>query len=80
MNDEEILEEINELIKSEEGNSISVEDLMTASEIDSFGLTMVVISLDDKYGIWTPKELENLDFAILTPKIIIQKIKENYDS
>lgn len=79
MNNEELLQEINELIESEDGHAIEPEVLLIKSGLDSFGLTMVIISIDDKYELWSPKELEELDVTIITVQNIIDLVKEKHD-
>lgn len=77
MNEALILEEINDFIIMEEGEAVEADNLLIDSGADSFGLTMVIVSIDDKYSIWTQEELDNLDIPTLTIQMIIDKIKEN---
>ncbi len=75
-----LLEVINDLIEDEAGNAIGMDTLLTDSGLDSFGFTMVVISLDDKYSLWTPQELEALDYTVLTPRLLIDLMEKPNDS
>lgn len=47
---EEVLKFLNEKIRDEHGNPVSMESKWTDAEVDSFGTTMVFCDLDDRYG------------------------------
>ena len=47
---EDLLKEINKLIKLENGRSVGLGDTLKRSGVDSFGYMMVLMELDAKYG------------------------------
>lgn len=76
MNRSTLLNEINELIESEMGTPITEEDKIIDSGIDSFGMSMVILELNGKYGVYNQTEFENLDFANLTMADAIDRVLE----
>lgn len=74
MNKEELLEYINGLLEEEHGNLIGYTDTLVSSGIDSFGLTMVLISIDNKYKIYPKEVFATLNFAELTANDVIEKV------
>ena len=74
MNKEELLEYINELLEEEHGNPIGYTDTLVSSGIDSFGLTMVLICIDNKYKIYPKEVFATLNFAELTANDVIEKV------
>ena len=77
MNREEVLVYINKLIKTERGNPITEEDTIVSSGVDSLGVTIVFMELDGRFGLYTPEEFQELDFAVITAKDIIDKVVGN---
>lgn len=71
-----LLKEINELLKEEHGNPITEIDRLVDSGIDSFGLTMVLLTLDQKYNLYTKEEFSKLDFENILAQDIIDRIQE----
>lgn len=69
-----LLNEINELIESEYGESIEEHQKLIESGIDSFGLTMVLVELDQKYNIYPKEVFRNLVFEKITAKSVIDDI------
>ena len=46
----EVLEFLNEKIREEHGNRVSIDSMLSDAKLDSFGLTVVFFSMDEKYG------------------------------
>lgn len=74
MTEETLLAEINTLIESENGKAIGLTDRIVTSTIDSFGFTMLLVSIDHKYNIYPKEEFNKINFAELTPKDIVERI------
>jgi len=70
-----LLEDINTAIEEEYGNSIDMDTPIVQSGIDSFGTTMVLLDISQKYGIWNSDEFGDINFAEITPKDIEDAIK-----
>ena len=49
----EALEYMNELIREEHGNRVTMESKWSDAEVDSFGTTMVFLAMDEKYGCYS---------------------------
>lgn len=75
MNREKILSYINEVIIDEEGKPVTEDNLLIDSEADSFGISMILISIDDRFNIWTQEEMEAMDVTTLTVKEILDKVE-----
>lgn len=50
MNREESLIWLNELIEEEHGEPLTEKDKFIDSEVDSFGITMILLTLDQEFG------------------------------
>ena len=75
MNRQEILEFINNIIEEEHGNKLTEEQLMTDSNIDSFGYAVFWLGINHKYNIEEIKGLDTgIDYNTLTIKDIIDYI------
>lgn len=74
MTRQDLLDEINEIIVEEYGTSITEQDTIVSSEIDSFAMTMLVSTIGDNYGVYNKQEFEELDFVSLTAKGMIDRI------
>lgn len=72
-----ILSEINELIEEEHGTPIIAEQAIVESGVDSFGLLMVLNTINIKYSVWTNEEFAKIDFSKISPLDIERKINEN---
>lgn len=46
----EVLDKINEIIREEKGNRVTINDTLVDASLDSFGITVLFIALDDEYG------------------------------
>jgi hypothetical protein len=67
---EKLLEEINELIEEEHGEPITADDTIMSSGVDSFGITMIIMAINDKYNLWDKKELGKVNYPNITPRDI----------
>ena len=68
----EVLEFINKIIEEEHGNSLTEDNLLTYSEIDSFGYAMFWLSINQKYGIEEIKGIDNgIDYNTLLVSDVI---------
>lgn len=74
MNKEDILQYINDTLEEEHGNPIGYDDTLISSGVDSFGLTMVLIALDNKYKIYTKEVFASLNFAEITANDVIERV------
>lgn len=72
-----ILSEINELIEEEHGTPIITEQAIVESGVDSFGLLMILNTINIKYSVWTNEEFAKIDFSKISPLDIERKINEN---
>lgn len=74
MNKEDILQYINDTLEEEHGNPIGYDDTLISSGVDSFGLTMVLIALDNKYKIYPKEVFVSLNFAEITANDVIERV------
>lgn len=74
MTREDILDTINELIEEEHGNAVGPEDTVISSGIDSFGITMVFVELNNKYNVYGKDEFKDIDFENITAGDIIDRV------
>lgn len=72
-----ILSEMNELIEEEHGTPIIAEQAIVESGVDSFGLLMILNTINIKYSVWTNEEFAKIDFSKISPLDIERKINEN---
>lgn len=72
-----ILSEINELIEEEHGTPIIAEQAIVESGVDSFGLLMILNTINIKYSVWINEEFAKIDFSKISPLDIERKINEN---
>lgn len=47
---DEVLDEINKLIRQEKGNRVALENKLHEAELDSFGTVTLFLELDQKYN------------------------------
>lgn len=47
---DEVLDEINKLIRQEKGNRVTLENKLHEAELDSFGTVTLFLELDQKYN------------------------------
>ena len=76
MNKQEILEHINSLITAESGKPLSAGDKIIDSELDSLGMTLMLVSLDDTFNILKDDgngdEFGNIDIPNITMKGLVK--------
>ncbi len=68
------LEFINKILTTENAKAIKEEDLLTNSELDSFGYAILFIELDDKFGGFDKEYLNNIDYKTYTMKDLLDRI------
>ena len=74
-NRKEILEFINKIIEEEHGNSLTEDNLLTDSEIDSFGYAMFWLSINQNYKIEEIKGIDNgIDYKALLVSDVVSYI------
>ena len=74
---QKIVDRLNELIEEENGTVIGATQAIVESEIDSFGLIMVLNSIDEEYKVWTKEEFKELSFEKVTIQDIVDKINDS---
>lgn len=73
-----ILDEINELLDEEHANTIGWGDAIVSSGVDSFGLTMVLMTIGEKYKLWQEdKAFGKIDFQNITPNDVQRLVDED---
>jgi len=71
-----VMGELNKLIRSEAGKRVSIDQRFIESELDSFGITVVLMELDDKYKIFRDipvgkDPFETIDFKTFTVRQLV---------
>lgn len=72
------LEFINKILTTENAKAIKEEDLLTNSELDSFGYAILFIELDDKFGGFDKEYLNNIDYKTYTMKDLLDRLENVY--
>ena len=72
------LEFINKILTTENAKAIKEEDLLTNSELDSFGYAILFIELDEKFGSFDKEYLNNIDYKTYTMKDLLDRIENVY--
>jgi len=72
------LEFINKILTTENAKAIKEEDLLTNSELDSFGYAILFIELDEKFGGFDKEYLNNIDYKTYTMKDLLDRIGNVY--
>ena len=72
------LEFINKILTTENAKTIKEEDLLTNSELDSFGYAILFIELDEKFGGFDKEYLNNIDYKTYTMKDLLDRIENVY--
>lgn len=72
----EVLDLINEAIKEEKGRPVGIDDMFMDSELDSLGVSLTLITLDEEFGyldglVDEDGELQNIDK--LTVRDLVKK-------
>ncbi len=71
----ELLDEINKILVEEDAKPIKEDDLLTYSELDSFGYTMLFFQIDEQYNCFNSSYVNSIDFNKYTGKDLIDKIE-----
>lgn len=71
---QDILDFINSKIREEHGRPVTIDDKLVDSEVDSFGITMVLLALDEEYHRFDPEWLKDTNIAELTVNEIVDRI------
>lgn len=75
MSREENLDWVNELIEEEHGTALTEDDKLIDSGADSFGITMVLLALDQRFeGKFDAKWIKSVNIDKLTVKEILDRI------
>ena len=69
------LDEINRLIRDEHGKRVKPSDKLVDSEVDSFGLTMVLLELDELYGCFGKEWFKETSIPDLTIQDMLDRIE-----
>jgi hypothetical protein len=72
----EIIENINSHIRAEHGKSITIDSKLIDSEVDSFGIVVVLLELDTDYGCFGNKWFKKHAIPSLTILDIIERIEK----
>lgn len=73
--EEEITQFVNKVIRQEHGKAMRDRtDKLVDTGIDSFGITMVIIELEGKYGILTNEQLAKIEIKDITLGDIIDMV------
>lgn len=79
MTKQEIFDRINEVIVDEKGRPIKMDDLFSASELDSLGTMIVLVTLDAEFGIFEgmteDEAFSSFDPCTATMRELVQKCK-----
>ena len=75
MSREDIVVFLNKTIREEHGMPlVNGSDKLVETGIDSFGVVMVLLALEDKYGVYTKDELNTVAVEELTLDDIVSKV------
>jgi len=74
MTEESILAEINKLIRTEHGTKVSIDSLLKDSGMDSFGFSMVIMELDNKYGCFDNEWFDSNVDDNLTVRTLVERV------
>ncbi len=79
MDNSQILEKLNEIIKDEKGCAVTMEDTLLDAQLDSLGIMIALITIDSEFEIFDQAEAENaletLDVKNLTIKDLVEKCR-----
>lgn len=74
----EVLDELNKLIRQEKGNRVTLESKLYEAELDSFGTVTVFLELDQKYNYFGDVPdgedvFTTINFAEITVQEVVDK-------
>ena len=70
----EVLATINRLAIEEHGKAVTIDDLLIDTEVDSFGIVMLLLELDEKYGCFSNEWLKTMKVEELTVQYIVDRV------
>lgn len=74
---EEVLSIINDIIREEKGTRVTLESSLRDAALDSFGITMLFIALEDEYQYFSKAGIEEDPFKMIPyDTITIKEIVE----
>jgi len=77
ISDKEILEVINKAVRNERGKYLNIDSKYTDAELDSLGITMSLMEIDDKYDFFKKVGEGQEVFAKLDiPNLTVRKLVE----
>lgn len=75
MTREEVTVYVNRIVREEHGMPMKVdEDKLIDTGVDSFGIVMVLLALEDKYGVYDKEELSKIVVEELTLGAIVNRV------
>mgnify|MGYP000182763278 CR=1 FL=1 len=73
----EIIEKVNEILVSENAKALEDENqLLTESELDSFGYAILWIELNEEYKCFSVEYVNEIDYETYTLKDLIKRIED----
>lgn len=70
-----VLDFLNQRIREEHGNRVSIDSKWTDAEVDSFGTTVIFLDMDEKYGCFSKEWFIKVTWADLTIRDIVERVK-----
>lgn len=70
---EEVLSYLNSKIREEHGNRVSMDSVWKDAEVDSFGTTMVLLEMNDKYGCFNKEWFKESNITELNIREIVER-------
>ena len=78
MTREDILNIIKDIVEEEGGEILNEEQTVAATGLDSFGITMLFLELDNSFSVYNNKEeFHKLNFEYITVKDILDEVETN---
>lgn len=71
----EIKKFINTILENENAKAINEDDLLIASELDSFGYAILFIELDEKYNCFDKEYINNINYKTITLRDLCDRIE-----
>lgn len=76
MEKKETIEFINKILVTENAKAIGEDDLLIASELDSFGYAILFIELGEKFNCFDEKYVNTIDYKTYSMKDILNRINQ----
>lgn len=74
---EEIIEKVNEILTSENAKELeSEEQLLTQSDLDSFGYAILWIELNEEYGCFDVEYVNSIDYETYRLGDLIKRVED----